>query len=371
MSLNSLEPLKTPLHAQHLSLGATMVPFNGWDMPIQYEGILTEHRTVRESVGVFDISHMGTVDVLGPQAMDLVQNLVTNDVARLKEGKALYSPMCVLSGGIVDDVLVYRIAEGHYRFVINAGNRDKDIEWMRLQAKETSAEVRSMSEQMALIALQGPNSLPLLQKVLGVDLRALDYYSFLFVDWWKKSLMVSRTGYTGELGYELFVPTYAAQDMWMALLDAGKRYGIKPIGLGARDTLRLEMGYCLYGHEIDETISPLEAGLGWTVALEKDNFLGKGSLVKQREDGLKRRLVGLKMVDRSIPRADCEITQDGKVIGKITSGGFSPSLQCGIALGFVPADIKREGAAVTVRIRQVDHPATTMRTPFYNKKVKS
>lgn len=359
---------KTPLFSRHVKLGGSMVNFNGWEMPIQYEGILAEHDAVRKSVGIFDISHMGTVDVTGMDALEFVQRVITNDATRLIDGKALYSPVCNPSGGIVDDVLVYRLEEKHYRFVINAGNRDKDFQWFMSQSKDLRVELTPMSEGISLVAVQGPNSLPLLQDILGVNLSPLGYYNFFFVDWKDTPVMVSRTGYTGELGFELFVSTKLVGEMWDLLLERGKKYSVKPIGLGARDTLRLEMGYCLYGHEIDDTTSPLEAGLAWTVALSKPSFVGQDVLVAQQKKGLTRKLAGLTMQDRSIPRAGCEIVQNGKVVGNTTSGGFSPSLKCGVALGYVPKEAAREGVEVLVRIRQADHPAKIVRFPFFDKK---
>ncbi len=358
---------KTPLHARHVQLGAKMVDFSGWDMPIQYTSILKEHEAVRKSVGLFDISHMGTVDVTGLNAFDFVSELITNDLGRLTDGKALYSPVCMPSGGIVDDVLVYRMEPHRYRFVINAGNREKDLQWILSHASDKHVDIKAMSEQMSLLAVQGPNSKPLLKEILRVSLDALEYYSFFCVDWNGVPLMVSRTGYTGELGYELFVPTDSVCALWDMLLDKGSRYGIAPIGLGARDTLRMEMGYCLYGHEIDETITPLEAGLAWTVAFGKPRFIGKDALLAQQAQGLSRKLLGLKMQDKSIPRGGCEIVQNGKAIGKLASGGFSPSMQCGIGIGYVPLDIAREGQDLGVRIRNDDHPARTARIPFYKK----
>ncbi len=358
---------KTPLNEWHKKLGASMVPFSGWEMPIQYEGILAEHQAVRQSVGLFDISHMGTVDVSGLDALAFVQNLITNDARRLADGKALYSPVCRPDGGVVDDVLVYRMGDKRYRFVINAGNRQKDFAWMVENSKNFHVEFRVLSEEISLLAVQGPRSAELLQSVLGLSMASLHYYCFFYVDWRGEAVMVSRTGYTGELGFELFVPTALVADLWQTLLDKGGAFGIKPIGLGARDTLRLEMGYCLYGHEINEKTNPLEAGLAWTVALDKPAFIGKDALLAQKKAGLARKLVGLK-ADRGIPRADCEIVQDGRVVGMTTSGSFSPSLKQGIALGYVPKELAAKGQRLAVRIRRQDQPATVVQVPFYEKK---
>ncbi len=363
--------LKTPLYPWHLKLGAKMVDFNGWEMPIQYEGILAEHQAVRESVGIFDISHMGTIDILGLNALDFVQDLITNDASHLSDGKALYSPVCLPSGGVVDDVLVYRLENRRYRFVVNAGNRKKDFDWFAQQSKDKHVEICCLSDANALVAVQGPNSRPLLQDILKIALGGVQYYSFFFADWNGQPLMISRTGYTGELGYEVFLPAESVGAFWEKLLEQGKRYGVKPVGLGARDTLRMEMGYCLYGHEIDDAITPLEAGLSWTVAFQKARFIGKDALLAQQKQGLTRRLVGVKMLGKAIPRAGCEILLDGKPAGKLTSGGFSPSLGCGIGMGFVPAAAAKEGKALAVRIRETNHQAQVVRIPFYGKKATS
>ncbi|MEL6770220.1 MAG: glycine cleavage system aminomethyltransferase GcvT [Bacteroidota bacterium] len=367
----------TPLHAIHTALGARMMAFGGFDMPVQYTSILDEHRAVREAAGLFDVSHMGEVRVTGPQAFDYVQYLVTNDVSKLYDGKALYSVMCQHDGGAVDDLLVYAIAEQEYLLVINASNIDKDLAHMEAVLAESGfdAALTDESAQTALLALQGPASHRIFEALLaseGVpfDLGGLKYYHFATVDGLlgMGPLLVSHTGYTGEQGLELYADAAHATRLWNALVEAGEAHGLQPAGLGARDTLRLEAGYCLYGHELTETINPLEAGLGWVVKLNAGDFVGREALAQQKTDGLSRKLVGFVMDERAIPRQGHGLaTPDGEPIGEVTSGSQSPTLGRGIGLGFVPNDpaYTKPGSAVHVSVRNRLKRGTVRKPPFH------
>jgi len=335
------EPLKkTPLHGAHDALGARMTAFGGFDMPVQYSGIIEEHMAVREDAGLFDVSHMGELLVKGPRASDLVQSLVTNDLSRLYDGRAMYTVMCTPDGGIVDDLVVYRRAEDLYMLVLNAANVSRDVGWIR-DRNDVGASLENISTDIALIALQGPRSLEIGQRVVDEDLDELSFYHF-----WEREkgafldcdhALISRTGYTGEVGLELYVPSDDAERVWNRLLDVGKEDGLKPAGLGARDTLRLEAGLLLHGNDITEETNPYEAGLGWLVKLDKGPFVGREALSTISEDGPSRKLVGFVATERGIPRDGHAIQQpDGEEIGVVTSGTQSPILNAGIGLGYVP-----------------------------------
>ena len=361
---------KTPLHATHEVLGARMMAFGGFDMPVQYTSIINEHNAVRERAGLFDVSHMGEVLVRGPRALDFVQNLVTNDAARLYDGKAMYAVMCQEDGGAVDDLLVYRMDEERYLLVINASNIEKDLAWMRAH-NPMGTELEDVSEETALLAIQGPKAPAIVQKLTDVDLDDVKYYHFAemppgaFVGC--KRAILSRTGYTGEPGFEIYCEAEKATDVWAALMDAGQADGLQAAGLGARDTLRLEAGYCLYGNDLTEETNPLEAGLGWTVKLDADDFVGKSALERVKAEGPQRKLVGLVMEARGIPRPGYEILAEGEAVGGVTSGTQSPVLGKGIALGYVPneAAYTEPGRPLEVSLRGRPAPATVQKPPFH------
>ena len=356
---------RTPLYNEHVKVGARVVPFAGYLMPIQYTGILDEHRAVRTNVGMFDLSHMGELEVTGADAVSAVDRLVTNDVVGLEEGQIRYTPMCYPDGGIVDDLLVYRFPD-HLMLVVNASNIDKDLEWVRSHL-EGDASVEDRSDATALIAVQGPHAQALLQELTDVDLAAIPYYHFTTGVVAGKEAIISRTGYTGEDGFELYVDPDVAPSVWEALLDHGRSRDLKRIGLGARDTLRLEAGFMLYGNDIDQTTSPLEAGLGWTVKFGEHDFIGRKTLEEQKDRGVGRRMVQLEMLDRAIPRPHFPIRRDGETVGELTSGTFSPTFNKGIGLGYVQRDYAKAGTDVGVEVREQQHPARLVRKPMYKR----
>ncbi|HUN65515.1 MAG TPA: glycine cleavage system aminomethyltransferase GcvT [Bacteroidota bacterium] len=359
----------TSLYQVHQSLGAKIVEFAGYQMPIQYAGILEEHRCVRTAVGMFDVSHMGEFFVAGPDALRLVQTVTTNNAAKLTPGKVQYSAMCYPEGGIVDDLLVYRFAD-RFMLVVNASNMRKDFEWITAHAAGMNVDVRDRSDEYTLLAVQGPRSAETLQTLTHVPLNELPYYAFTEGKLAGTDMIISRTGYTGELGFELYftAPAQKACDIWNAILGAGRPFGIQPIGLGARDTLRLEMGYCLYGNDIDKTTNPLEAGLGWITKFDKGPFIGSETLTRVRQEGLRRRLVGLLLDDeRAFPRHGYEVTRNGAPIGQVTSGTVSPILHRGIGMGYVAAENATPGTQVGITIRNTPVPAKVVGFPFIPK----
>ena len=332
----------TPLHDVHEALGARMTAFGGFDLPVQYSSIIEEHMAVRENAGLFDVSHMGELLVKGPNALDLIQRLVTNDASNLYDGRAMYTVMCTPEGGIIDDLIVYRRAEDEYMLVLNAANVERDINWIR-DHNSVGATLQDVSDDTVLIALQGPKSLEIAQPFVDADLDDIKFYHFReahdgsFLDC--EEAVISRTGYTGEVGLELYVPADDAEHVWRTLLDAGADDGLKPAGLGARDTLRLEAGLCLHGNDITEETNPYEAGLGWLVKLDKGDFIGRDTLAKIKDDGPQRALIGFVAQERGIPRHDnALLSNDGEEIGTVTSGSQSPVLDTGIGLGYVPND---------------------------------
>lgn len=358
---------RTPFYEIHKSLGAKLVEFGGFEMPVQYTGIIEEHLAVRNAVGVFDVSHMGEFEVRGKDALPYLQKVTINDVSKLNDGKAQYSAMCYEDGGIVDDMLVYHL-EDRYLLVVNASNIPKDLEWLKSHLAG-DVQLTDVSDKTALLAVQGPKSLATLQKLTEVDLSTVQYYHFTRGKVAGFPMIISRTGYTGEIGFEIYfdadVPT--CEKVWRALFDAGKEFGIAPVGLGARDTLRLEMGFCLYGNDIDQNTNPLEAGLGWITKIDKGEFIGKEALVKTKKAGLKRRLVGFTLPDKTLARHGYSVTQNGSTVGQVTSGTFSPSLHRGIAMGYVAKEFVSPGTTVHVQIRGKDVPATVVKTPFLQK----
>lgn len=330
---------RTPLYHTHVALGAKMVPFAGFEMPVFYKGIIEEHKAVREAAGLFDVSHMGEVRVSGPQASSFIQNLVSNDVAKLYDGRVMYAVMCQPDGGIIDDLLVYRLSEASYLLVVNASNMEKDFAWMN-DHNPMGAVLENLSDQMALLALQGPRAFEILSQFMPLDAQSLPYYHVMQPKigtfFGCKQALISHTGYTGEAGVEIYCENERATEIWDALVAAGKPHGLEPCGLGARDTLRMEAGYCLYGNDIDLTTNPLEAGLGWVTKLQKDSFIGKEALLTAKEQGIQRKLVSFILEERGIPRAGYPlVSQEGAIIGQVTSGTQSPILGRGIGMGYV------------------------------------
>jgi len=361
-------PLKrTPLYAAHLALGARMVPFGGWEMPVQYSGIIDEHRAVRTHAGLFDVSHMGEVDVRGPGAGPLIQRLVTNDLSRVAVGQAMYTPICTPEGGIIDDLLVYRLGDEHLMLVVNASNTAEVFAWVREHA-QGAVQIFDRTSEIALLALQGPGAQGILERLTSAPLGTIRYYRFADgVEVAGQRALVSRTGYTGEDGFEIYVDGGSAVHVWNALLEAGERAGILPAGLGARDTLRLEAGYLLHGNDMDKSTTPLEVGLAWTVKLGKGEFVGARALERQQREGLSRRLVGFTLRERAIARHGFPIRQDGKPIGQVTSGGFGPTVEKSIGLGFVPPVHADPGQRIAVEIRGRAIEGTVTKLPFYQR----
>lgn len=356
--------VKTPFYDRHVSLGAKMVEFAGFVMPVQYSGIIDEHLTVRENAGIFDLSHMGEIYVSGKDAPAALDKIVANKAAELKVGKALYTPVCTPGGGIVDDILVYRDDDEKYMLVVNATNIEKDYDWVESHVPK-GVGVEDKSLETALIAIQGPQSEGVVSEALSDDLNELSYYEFRFSLIDDIPVRVSRTGYTGEDGFEIYVDGERAGEVWDVLYDLTTGIGGVPVGLGARDTLRLEMKYCLYGNDIDEDTTPLEAGIGWTVKLDKGDFIGKGALVKQKKGGLKRGLSGFVMVDPGIPRHGFDIVNvDEKNIGRVTSGSYSPSLRENIGLGYLDLPYNEVGTEIFVSVRNRPRLARVVETPF-------
>jgi aminomethyltransferase len=357
--------LKTvTLNDTHRQLGAKMVPFAGYDMPVRYSSDLDEHHTVRRAVGIFDVSHMGEFRLRGPQALDLIQRVTSNDASKLADGKAQYSCLPNHDGGIVDDLLVYKLADEDYLLVVNASNIEKDWNWIQHHNTQ-GVEMEDISDRTSLFAVQGPKATAALQTLTDVDLSSIPYYSFVqgtFAG--APDVIISATGYTGAGGFELYIPNESATAVWEKVMLAGQPYGIKPIGLGARDTLRLEMGYCLYGNDIDDTTSPLEAGLGWITKFTKE-FTNSDSLKKQKEAGVGKKLVGFVMDGTGIPRGHYELVDaDGQKIGDVTSGTQSPSLSKGIGLGYVKTEFAAPGTQIFVQIRGKNLPATVSKLPL-------
>ncbi|HYM81145.1 MAG TPA: glycine cleavage system aminomethyltransferase GcvT [Candidatus Limnocylindria bacterium] len=355
----------TPFHTYHKTLGAKLVEFAGFEMPIRYTGDVREHQCVRTSAGLFDISHMGEFQVRGEAALAFLNHMVANDVTALSVGQALYTPICRPDGGIVDDILVYR-CDDHFMLVVNASNIAKDFAWLR-ERIPPQVEIRDVSDEIALLAVQGPRAADVLRGNVPAPALELDYYRFLTGPVFGVEAIISRTGYTGEDGFELYFPERGAATLWEGLMKAGAAHGFEPVGLGARDTLRLEMGYMLYGNDIDDSTSPLEAGLGWTVKLDKPDFVGREALVKQKQRGLDRKLVGLEAEGRRVPRHAMIIESEGRPIGRVTSGAFSPSLERAIAMGYVETKFAATGTAVDVVTGTTRLTARVVKRPFYTR----
>ena len=357
------EPKKTPFHDIHVKNKAKMVEFADYLMPIQFRGIMEEHRKVRSSVGLFDITHMGEFELRGKGAESFIQKMTTNDVSKLDTYQVQYSCMCYDHGGIVDDLLVYRLPD-HFLLVVNGACLEKDFRWLSGHLSG-DVELKDVSEQTALLALQGPKAEDVLRKLTDEDLSDVRFY---WANWGEVNgieMLFSRTGYTGEDGFELYLSPDHAENIWNALMQAGAEFDIKPIGLGARDSLRLEMKYVLYGNDIDQTTNPLEAGLGWIVKPDKGDFVGKEPILKLKEEGLKRKLVAFELKDQAFPRPHYEIEKDSKKIGQVTSGTFSPSLNKGIGLGYVPIEHSKVDTEFDILIRGKAHRAVVVKPPFY------
>tara|TARA_A200000113_G_scaffold60783_1_gene52091 strand:- start:611 stop:1693 length:1083 start_codon:yes stop_codon:yes gene_type:complete len=357
----------TALTEKHIALGAKMVPFAGYAMPVQYEGVTIEHETVRNGVGVFDVSHMGEFILKGEKALALIQKFSSNDASKLFNGKAQYSCMPNGKGGIVDDLIIYQINENEYFLVVNASNIEKDWKWISDQ-NDLGVEMKNVSDDYSLLAIQGPDAAKAMQSLTDVDLSNMSYYTFEHnrfagID----NVMISATGYTGSGGFEIYVRNEDANALWDKVFEAGKTFNIKPIGLAARDTLRLEMGFCLYGNDINDETSPLEAGLGWITKFTKD-FVDSDFLIKQKEEGVKKKLVAFEMIDKGIPRKDYEI-YDGQsnFIGMVTSGTMSPSLKMGIGLGYVNLPLNEVDTEIFIAVRNKMLKAKVVKPPFYKK----
>lgn len=366
---SSQQLLRTPLYERHRALGARLVEFGGWEMPVQYSGILEEHRTVRERAGLFDVCHMGEFRVEGAGALDFLQRLVPNNVARLTDNQALYTQILRPDGGTLDDLIIYRMASDRYMVVVNAGTMEKDWAWFSEHvAGQTDVTLTNISAETGLIALQGPRAQAILQPLTQTPLADIAYYHSQPGEVAGIPCVISRTGYTGEDGFELYCSAEQVGALWDKLLDAGKPEGLLPAGLGARDTLRLEAGYCLYGHELTEDITPLEAGLGWTVKLDKGvDFIGRDALVAEKAQGLRRKLVGIELTERGVPRADYPIVQGGEPVGALTSGVMAPTLGKPIGMGYMRSGDKAPGSIVAIEIRGKQVPAVIVPLPFYKR----
>ena len=357
----------TALTHIHESLGAKMLPFAGYNMPILYEGVNAEHETVRNAVGVFDVSHMGEFLLTGENALNLIQKVTSNDASTLVNGKAQYSCLPNNDGGIVDDLLVYKIKDNEYLLVVNASNIDKDWDWISSK-NDLGVTMKNLSDDYSLLAIQGPKAVEAMQSLTSIDLAAIPYYHFEVADFCGfPHVIISATGYTGSGGFEIYCKNSEVETIWKKVFEAGKSFGIKPIGLAARDTLRLEMGFCLYGNDINDTTSPLEAGLGWITKFNKD-FTNSENLKLQKENGVSRKLVAFEMQERSVPRHDYEIVdKSGNVIGIVTSGTMSPSMNVGIGMGYVTTENSKLDSDIFIRIRKNDVLAKVVKLPFYKK----
>ena len=356
---------RTPLYEEHVALGGKMVPFAGFEMPVQYPtGITAEHKAVRETCGLFDVSHMGEFVVRGPQALDLVQRISVNDAARIEVGQAQYSAMCLDTGGVIDDLLIYRF-EDRYMLVVNASNLAKDWAWVARHAGDFDAEIEDVSDETALLALQGPGAREVLRPLANIDVDTVKYYRFAEGEVAGVPAVISGTGYTGEDGFELYVEAAHARALWNALFEAGRPAGLVAAGLGARDSLRLEVGYALYGNDLDEEHTTLESGLGWVTKLDKGDFVGRSALAAQKEAGVARRLVGMRLTGKGFPRPGYDVVRDGEVVGTVTSGTVSPSLGLGIAMAYVPTALSKADTELQIDARGRLVDAVVQRPPFY------
>lgn len=359
---------QTPLYEEHLRLNGRMVEFGGWDMPVMYTGIIEEHLAVRTNAGIFDVSHMGEIEFTGPDALECADYLTVNNVSSLVDGQAQYSILLNERGTVVDDIIVYRFNANRFIFVVNASNIEKDFDWI-VSHKKGNVKIENRSDDFALIAFQGPKAVSILKGLTDINIADIQAFHFQQGSFNKHDTCIfARTGYTGEDGLEVFCSPKAAPAIWQALLEKGKPQGVMPAGLGARDTLRMEMKYSLYGHEITDETNPLEAGLSWVVKLDKPNdFIGKAALLKIKQEGLKRKLVGFKLIDKGIPRSGCDIVADNQKVGFVTSGTMSPSLKEPIGIGYVPVSLAQEGTKFFIDIRGGQRQAIVVKTPFYKR----
>ena len=356
---------RTPLYGRHVAADGKIVPFAGFEMPVQYPtGITAEHRAVRDSAGLFDVSHMGEFVVRGPQALELVQHVSVNDAAVIDVGQAQYSAMCLEDGGVVDDLLIYRFRD-HYMLVVNASNLAKDWAWLEGQSEAFECELEDVSDRTGLIALQGPAAREILRPLASINVDEVKYYRFSNGEVAGVPAVISGTGYTGEDGFELYVSADDTPELWDALLEEGAGAGLIPAGLGARDSLRLEMGYALYGNDLDEQHTTLESGLGWVTKLDKGHFVGRDALVAQKEAGVERRLVAMRLQARGFPRPGYDVTHGGEVVGNVTSGTVSPSLGIGVAMGYVATELSKPGTVLQIDVRGRAIDAAVQRAPFY------
>jgi aminomethyltransferase len=366
------EPRRTPLYERHVAAGGRMVPFAGWTLPVQYAGVIEEHRAVRSAAGLFDVSHMGEIRVAGPGAEALLQRLTPNDVAKLAPGRAHYSGLLTERGTYLDDLLVYRLAAGDplgdFLVVVNAANRERDAaRFAEFAGAAGDVEVEDVSDRIALLALQGPRAEEILTPLVSIDLSALRYYGHSRGEVGGKRGIVSRTGYTGEDGFELYLDAGDAVAVWDLLLDRGEGYGLQPAGLGARDTLRLEAAMALYGHELDEQTTPYEAGLGWVVKLDKGEFVGRDALARQKDEGVGRKLAGFEIAGRGIAREGHEVRAGGETVGRVTSGTWSPTLEKAIGMAYLPPGLAAAGSELAVDVRGRELPARAVELPFYKR----
>lgn len=362
---------RTPLYELYNKYGGKTIEFAGWEMPVQFEGIIPEHEAVRNNAGLFDVSHMGEIEIKGKDAFTFVQKLLTNDISNMKAGQVLYSFMCYESGGVVDDLLVYKYSDDYYLLVVNASNVEKDFKWIVENKRDLDVTVENISSYVAELALQGPKAQDILQKLVEFDLSEIKFFYF------KKDVlingircMVSRTGYTGEDGFEIYTNNENACNLWETIMDAGKEEGLKPAGLGCRDTLRFEANLPLYGNELSENITPLEAGYGFFVKLDKKEFIGKEALLKQKQEGLKRKIVGFEMIEKGIPRHGYEVMVNGKATGFVTTGYFSPTLKKNIGLAMVGIENSELGSELDILIRNKPVKAKVVSRKFYVKNYK-
>ncbi len=361
---------KTPLYDKHLEHNGKIIDFGGWELPVEYSGILAEHEAVRTKAGLFDVSHMGEILVTGKDSEAYIQNIVTNDISTMENNQIFYSLMCHPDGGVVDDLLIYKYNNEKYFLVVNASNTEKDYEWI-LKHQKSDVKIENVSQSYAEIALQGPAAQDILQKLTSKDLNDIKFFYFEdSLDINGINAIVSRNGYTGEDGFEIYVSPENGPKLWDMVLDAGKSHGLVPAGLGARDTLRFEVCLPLYGQEISENITPLEAGLGFFVKMKKDSFIGKEALLSQKENGIKRKLAGFEMIDRGIARSHYDVFSDGKNIGFVTTGSYSPTLKKNIGLALINAEYAAEGNEIEISIRNKNLKAKIIKKPFYNKNYK-
>jgi glycine cleavage system T protein (aminomethyltransferase) len=357
---------KTALHPVHRRLGAKMVDFGGWEMPVEYSGIIAEHMATRTAAGLFDVSHMGEIEVRGPHALELVQHVTSNDASKLVDGQAQYSGLLTRAGTFVDDLLVHRLSATHYLLCVNAGNQDTDFDYLR-EHNPCGAVLENAGPRYSQLALQGPRALAILQSLARVAVAGLRYYHFTSGSVGGVACLIARTGYTGEDGFELYFPPHHSERLWNDLLEAGRKHGLTPCGLGARNTLRLEAAMCLYGHEIDDTTTVWEANLGWICKLDKGDFLGRDALIAQKQSGVKRRLVGFEMESRLIARDGYDVVIAGSPAGKVTSGSPAPFLKKNIGMAYVPAESSAPGTAIEIAIRAGREPARIVPMPFYKR----